>query len=169
MKDVSSAINISINVVGSPDAADLDLATAVAKCALSRGKTFANGVGSDQVNTWYSDTLGVTGGSNDTIDLQGGGDEVDAFGNSLDIDKLKVLYLKNLSDAAMTIGPKAQGISIVGDIATDVINLPVDGEILMIFGGDGITVDSEHKDLFIAAGGSGTKDVEILIVGVTSA
>lgn len=169
MKDVSAAINVSINVVGSPDADDLDLASAIAKVALSRGKTMANGTGSDQVNTWYSDVLGVTGGSNDTIDLQGGGDEVDAFGNSLDIDKLKILYLKNLSDAAMTIGPEAQGLSIVGDIATDIIPLPVGAEILMIFGGQGVTVDGTHKDLFIGAAGSGTKNIEILIVGVTSA
>jgi len=167
MLAVNAVANLSFNVTGSPDV--IELATAIAKLTLDRGRTMAMGTGSNQVNTWYSEIVGVTGGSNKTIDLQGGGAEVDAFGVSLDFDKIKMIYFKNLSDAAMIIGPEAQGLLMTGDPTTHTILLPVGAEQLFIYGGDGIVCDADSKDLFISAAGSGAKNVEVVVIGVKSA
>lgn len=167
MKEVKATANISLSIEGKSHT--LDLASALAKISLSRGKTMAHGTGSDKVNTWYADTVDITGGSNKIIDLQGGGAEVDAFGNSLDFDRIKMLYFKNISDAAMIIGPEPQGLLLTGDPTAHTILLPIGAEILLIYPGDGIVCDADSKDLFISAGGSGTKQLELIVVGVKAA
>jgi len=171
MLAVSATANISFNIKGSPDAANLELATALAQISLSRGVTMAHGTAADKVNNFYAGILDITGGSNATIDLQptNGDSVLNPFGVTLDIDFLKMLYLKNLSDAAMIVGPEAQGIAITGDPTAHTILLPVGAEILHIYGGEGITVEAADKDLFISAAGAGTKECEVIIVGVKSA
>lgn len=171
MEAVSAIATLSLRLSGSrdADAGVYDaLAAAVINVTISESETMAHGTGSDKVNTFYAVTVGVTGGSFKTIDLQGGGNEIDAFGNPLDIDKLKFLYIKNDSDANLTIGAIATGISIFETIAEDALVLPAGAAVMFILPGDGIAVEAADKDLKLACDGDGTKNIDIAIAGVTA-
>lgn len=169
MNNVSARFNIGMIVKGdNSDVADLGIATA--NVSQTAAITLAHGTASGKANKIYADTATVTGGSQIDIDLQ---TALDAVGVALGLNFLKVLYIKNQSDAEFEIGWKTGGIA--GN-AISLFGEPDDNTAILLAGGvflwadttAGIVVDATHKVLRINSDGSGSKEFDIIAVGIKS-
>lgn len=157
----SIPINISISANNS-DTADLGQADNVLK--ISRGVSFTHGTGANQANAFFSDQRGITS-SGETLDLN---DVVllDAFGVGLALTKLKALYIKNDTDAALTIGGAAATQLGLFTAVADSIVIPPGGDFFWS-APDANGLDCSANDsLKITHAGAGTQNYDIVVVGV---
>ena len=146
----------------------LDLNTAKDIVSMSRGINFQNGTGANQANKLFHDTRPLGDAANETIDLHDGTLK-DAFGDPLEIDKLKVLYIKNNSkDANLLVGgAAATQIGLFADV-TDILKLPPEGDFFFSAPGDAGVDVTTNSDLKLEHDGTGSNGLtyDIVAVGV---
>lgn len=157
-------VNFDLSLVAQGDNSSVQgLGSAIDKISAARGVQFADGDGLEQCDVFFHDILAIT--TADEVDLNGTVLK-DAFGASLAIAKLKVLYIKNLTGVALTIGVASEPIDIFGDPTTDDLVLPDNGQFFMTWPGDGLDIATSNGMLeFVHAVGS-PANVELICAGV---
>ncbi len=145
----------------------LDLSSVQEVFSLVGGLTWTNGTGANQINILYHDTVSIGDGANTVLNLLDGA-LVDAFGVLLTLSAVKLVYIKNKStDSTLLIGGGASPLLMFAD-ATDIIELPPGGTLIMIIptaAGIDVTV---NKNLKLEDDGSGAagQDVDVVICGL---
>ena len=164
MDNISATM--AINIALSADNSDIggsELGVAKDVLNITRGQVYSNGTGSGQCDVIYHAVLAIT--SLDTIDFNGAVLK-DAFGANLAITKLKGLYIRNLMGGAMEISNDGANIFPLFDAAADIIHIPDDGEILVTWPGDGMTIGGATGKIEFTHAVGGAQSVEIVAVGV---
>lgn len=133
------------------------------------GPSFTDGTGANQIQTLYHDTRPLEDAANETIDLEDGS-LFDKFGVAVEIQKLKGLYIKNLSTTAnLLIGAAAATqLALFGAPANDILSLPPLGE-FFYFAPDATGLDtSVNAKLKVEHDGTGASapGYNIIAVGV---
>ena len=133
---------------------------------MDRGITLTNGTGVNKGNRCFAETITIGDGLNDELDVQA---LTDGFGNALDFDIIRALYIYNTSaDATLIIGGAAgTQLDIFGDQASDKLHIPPGCEFMMTWPtAAGLDVTT-NKDLKYEHDGTGTSDLlfDIIIVG----
>jgi hypothetical protein len=146
----------------------LDLNTLRDAMNLTRGVSLTNGTGANQADSLFHDVRTLADAANETLDLHDG-TLVNGFGDTVTLNKLKGIYIKNNSlDANLLIGGAATvQLGIFNDV-TDVLKLPPGGDFFMTAPGSaGVDVTTNSK-LKIAHDGTGTSSLtyDIIVVGV---
>ena len=136
--------------------------------AITRGVAFANGTGANQVNTVWHDRRTLADGANETLDVNNG-TLADAFGDTVVLKKLKLLYLKNNSaDANLLVGgAAATQLGLFAD-TNDILKLRPSGVFIFIAPDINAVDVSANPDLKIAHDGSGSSSLtyDIILLGV---
>lgn len=136
----------------------------------TRGVTFAEGTGLNQINLIFHDERALGDGANETIDINDGSLE-NKVGQSITIDIFKALYIKNKSDdSTLILGNAATNqIGLWGAAAHTQVLQPL-GEVLILApDASGVDVTTNAK-LKIEHGGEGTDapGYDIILAGVDS-
>lgn len=157
-------INIATSFTGSPD-----LGTLTKKLSENWNITLTSGTGANQANMIFDDERTLADGANETLDLYASGSLLDAFGNALTIETLKLLCLYNQSsDASLLIGGGASlDLGILAD-TSDQIVLPPGGKFIWS-APDATGLDiTTNKNLYLAHNGTGTSTLtyDIVAIGV---
>ena len=131
-----------------------------------RGITLTNGTGLNKGNRCYAETITIGDGLNDELDVQA---LTDGFGNALDFDIIRAMYIYNSSaDATLILGGAAgTQLDIFADKASDKFELLPGCELFMTWPtATGLDVTT-NKDLKYEHNGTGTSDLlfDIIIVG----
>ncbi len=158
------SINFDLSLVAQGDNSSIQgLGSAIDKISEARGIQFTDGVLTGQCDVFFHDILSIT--TLDTIDLNGVALR-DAFLVGLAITKLKVLFIKNLTGVELEISNDAAEIFPIFEAATDVLKLPDDGQLFMVFPGTGLTIGATTGSLeFVHAAGV-PANVELICAGV---
>jgi hypothetical protein len=162
---LTAKLNLLLNIEHTKT---MDLNTLRDAMNLTRGVSLANGTGANQADAVFHDTRTLADAATETLDVHDG-TLVNAFGDTLTLNKLKAIYIKNNSaDANLLIGgAAATQLGIFAD-PTDILKLPPGGDFFMTAPGSaGIDV-STNSDLKIAHDGTGTSSLtyDIIVVGV---
>ena len=147
----------------------LDLATAQDPLHFTRTVTLTDGTGANQADQSFHDQRTLAGSASEELDVAGS--LADAFGETVTLARVKVLYLKNLSSADKLIvgGSAANALGLFGD-SSDKLELRPGGLLLVTApDADGIEVGANDK-LKMAHSGDSTAnlDYEIVIIGATA-
>jgi len=145
-----------------------ELSRLVDYLALSRGKTFSEGEGANQIDMVFHDQRDLDDGANETLDFHDGS-LTNKVGISITMDKLKALYIKNGSTEASLIvgGAAATQVGLFAD-ASDKLVLPPGGEFAFIApGASGVDI-STNSDLKLEHDGTGSSSLtyDIIVFGV---
>jgi len=111
-------------------------------------------------DAFYSIDTAIAGGGSDTYDLVGS--LVDHLNNAVTFAKVMLLFIRNKSDTAMTIGGAACIPLLNG--STDRITLPALGS-MWVHVEAGITVTATSADKIIITGTAG-KTYEMIVLGI---
>lgn len=147
----------------------LDLTTPKDELLKNIAFNLATGTGSGEANRSFHDSRTLTTGATEDIDLSGS--LTDAFGNSIVLASVKVLLIYNTSTTqTLTVGGAAanQFINWVAD-ASDKVNIPPGGMLLLVAPGAGYEVTAATGDLLKIANSAGASCVyQIVIIGATA-
>lgn len=147
----------------------LDLATAQDPLNFTQTLTLTNGTGANQADQSWHDQRSLASSAYEELDVNGV--LADAFGDTLTLARVKVLYVRNLSsdDALLIGGAAANALGLFSD-NSDKLKLPPGG-ILLITAPDatGIAVGSNDKLRLEHSGQTSTSlDYEIVIIGASA-
>jgi len=164
MDNVSANFNLSIALKGdNSDIVTADFGAALDGLTTTRGVTFADGTGSDQVNVIYHDILPVS--TLEEIDFNGTTLK-DAFGVGLELTKLKALFIKNLIGGLLTVGGASEPLDIFGTSASHVLEIVDNGQWFQTWPGDGLACAASNGMLEFVHAVGGAQNIEIAAVGV---
>lgn len=154
-------INMNINYTGSGTLQDPSQ-----PIDENRGITLTNGTGVNKGNRCYAETITIGDGANATLDVQA---LTDTFGDALDFDIIRAMYIYNSSaDATLIIGGAAgTQLDIFGDQASDKLHIPPGCEFMMTWptaAGLDVTTNKDLKYEHDGTGGD-SMDFDIIIVG----
>lgn len=158
-------VNFGVNIVMEGDDARtvaLDLGKATDKVNMQRGERYEDGTLTGQCDVEFHDILSIT--TADEVDLNGVVLK-DAFGIGLAITKLKALFIKNLTGVELQIGGASSPLVFLTTEATEKLIVPIDGQWLMTWPGEGITITGAGMLEFTHAG-AGAQPVELMCAGV---
>ena len=130
------------------------------------------GVGANQVDVVYADTITLTLGSTVTLDLYAGTPGLlDVHGRAITMEAIKFLYVKNTSsDSGLLIGGGGGGDDILIFAATsDILYLPPGGVFLWYdpsAAGVATTVKTDLKLMDDSAGAAGNRLIEVIAMGL---
>ena len=120
----------------------------------------ANGTGTGQANVYWRDVRTVAATTTDTISMASGLD-LDVFGGSgtveLDPDKLRLLYVRNLSDTVT--------LDLVLEDEEQLL-LPPAGVLVLSRPADALFAVPNSGDFSIVNGSATAADYEVILVGV---
>jgi hypothetical protein len=165
---MSLSAKMSINPYMQDDAVS-ELSRLTDTLNLSRGITFSEGVGANQVNMVFHDQRTLTDAANETLAFNDGS-LTNKVGISITMDILKALYIKNTStEADLIIGNATNPMAIFG-AGTYTIEIKPDGEWVYVcpdVNGIDITTNDELR---LEHDGTGTSDLiyDIIVLGVDS-
>jgi len=127
---LNAKVQMPLNITHSKE---LDLTEVKQALTNTLGVSFTDGALADQAEVLYHDKRALGDAANETIDLQDGSLS-DAFGDAITIEKLKFLYIKNLSTTANLLVGAAAGnqLALFADPASDKLSLPPLGEFIFI-------------------------------------
>ncbi len=130
---------------------------------------WAYGTGASSVNIIYADTITLTDGGNDTLDLFAGG-LLDIFGRTMTMAAIKLLYIKNTStDSDMTIGGGVANDLLVFADTSDKVLVPSGGIFMWSDPSAAGVVTTARKNLYLlddGAGAAGNKYIEVIAMGL---
>ena len=128
------------------------------------------GAGANAVNIVYADSITLTDGSNDTLDLFASGALLDIFGRALTMAAIKFLYIKNTStDSGLLIGGNASFDLLIFAATSDIVYVPAGGAFLWACPTAAGVVTSTNKNLYLeddAAGAAGNKVIQVIAMGL---
>ncbi len=167
---LTSVLRLILQCTGSKSL-DLELAPQAA-LKIQPTVTLANGTGANQADKFFSDKRTLGNGASEELDLAGA--LVDAFGDTVTLARVKVLYIYNPSaDATLVIGGAAatQFAAFLGDVSDKIVLRP--GGRLLLIAPDAtayVSTGGAADKLKIAHGGEGASgvDYEILVIGATA-
>lgn len=147
-----------------------DLGGRSATITPSVSHVFESGTGANQMDLIFSDQRTLTASSTENLDLAG--TLLDAFGGTITMAKIKLIYFKaadgNTND--LVIGNVSNGITSPFGAATHSISVRPGGIFLWSCRGTGYTITAGTVDLVkVANGGSGTSVTYDVVIGGTSA
>lgn len=137
---------------------------------LNRGITFSYGENANQVNMVFHDIVPLANTANHTKSFDDGSLS-NKVGIPITLEKLKVIYVKNLStDADLTVGDSGgSAIPIFGAVAHTIV-IPPGGEWLFIAPDvNGVDCDPEGDVKFALGAGSSAPGYELIVMGVDPA
>jgi len=156
-----------LSLVATDDSTD-ELSRLVDYLNLSRGVTFSEGEGANQIDMVFHDQRTLVDGANETLDIHDGS-LTNKVGVPITMDKLKALYIKNGSTEAGLIigGAAADQLGLFSDVS-DKLVLPPGGEFLIIAPGASGIDCSSNSDLKLEHDGTGSSSLiyDIVIFGV---
>jgi len=165
---LSTQINLSIQAAQT-GAYDLGPKSAIA--AISKALSWDSGVAAGQADLMFSDTRTLGPSATENLDLAG--TLADAFGTTLTIVKLRLLWVyaavaNNVANAVQLTRPASNGVPFL-IAAGDGINLGP-GAGFLWFDPIGVTVTAATGDLLTVTNGAGTNSVnyDVLIVGTSA-
>lgn len=161
MDNVSVNFELLISCLGDNSSVQ-ELGSAIDKVNERRGLAFPDGALIDQCDVFFHDILSIT--TADEVDLNGSVLK-DAFLVGLAITKLKALFIKNLTGVELQIGGAANPLVFLTTEATEKLILPINGQWMMIWPGNGITITGAGELEFTHAG-AGAQPVELICAGV---
>ena len=148
----------------------VELSMLVDTLNLSRGITFTEGVGANQVNMIFHDQRTLTDGANETLAFNDGS-LINKVGIAITMDIVKAMYIKNTSsDAALIIGNATANAMLLFGATTHTHLCKPDGEFVVIApDANGIDITS-NDELKLEHDGVGTSDLifDIIVMGVDS-
>lgn len=157
---------ITINPYTVDDNLD-ELSRLVDTLNLSRGITFTQGVGANQVNMIFHDQRTLADAANETLAFNDGS-LTNKVGISITMDIVKAIYIKNTSvDADLIIGNATLPMPIFGSGA-HTLNLPPGGEFVFIApDANGVDITS-NDELKFEHDGTGTDNLiyDLIVMGV---
>lgn len=159
------SIGIRADLTGSAD-----LSTPRDLLNYSLSTALVSGTGSGQANKSFHDTRTLTSGGSEELDLAGG--LTDAFGQTIALATVKVLFIRNKSSSrTLAVGGSASnGFSSWVGVASDTVKVPPSGALLLIAPGAGYSVVSGTGDLLKIANNTGSScEYDIIIIGATVA
>jgi hypothetical protein len=145
-----------------------NLSTLADRLSINRALELTNGTGANQANVLFHDQRTLADAADETLDLYGGALQ-DALKNTLTMEKLKVLFLRNTSaEASLLIGGAGTTpIDLFADAAGVFKQRP--GGVFLTTAPDanGIVLTT-NKNLKLAHDGTGTSPLvyEIIAIGV---
>ena len=158
------SVNFDLSLVAQGDNSSIQgLGSAIDKISEARGIQYADGALTGQCDVFFHDILSIT--TADLVDLNGVALK-DAFLVGLAITKLKVLFIKNLTGVELEISNNAAEIFPIFEAATDVLKIPANGQLFMVFPGDGLTIGAATGSLEFVHAGAGAQPVELICAGV---
>lgn len=133
---------------------------------IAAGHTWTYGIGANQANVLFhkSDSTDDTG---KTIDVYSGGSLVDAFGNALTMEALKLLFVRNTHDTLTLelLGTSVTGLDVVAD-PSDIVELHPNGVFLWTCPTAAGLDTTTNKDLKFAAKTAGTITYDYVLMGL---
>lgn len=137
--------------------------------ALVNSFGWSYGTGANQVNIVYADSITLTDGGNDTLDLFAGG-LLDVFGRTMTMAAIKLLYVKNTStDSGLTIGGKVDNDLLIFTDTSDKVYIPSGGFNMWAVPSAAGIVTSANKNLYLlddGTGAAGDKVIEVIAMGL---
>lgn len=144
---------------------DLDLTAIVDKTTVSLPTALTNGIGDDQADAYWRDTITIAASATTNLDLRAlsrqlmGGTASDVFA------KVKILAVYNQSTTAtLAVGDTAADRWTA--LSADAVTIGPQGVFYVAFPGDGYAVSSGDQVLTITNNGAAAADIDIYIVGV---
>lgn len=128
--------------------------------------TFGTGV--KQANVLFHQKVSVAQAANTTLDLNASGTLLDAFGDALTMDAIKLLYVKNLSTTltVSVFGGASLDLLIMGG-TTDAQKLPPESFMFWACPTAAGIVTTVNKNLYLAvSAGSGSAIIDIAALGL---
>lgn len=133
----------------------------------STGWTY--GTGANQVQIVYTDTITLTDGTGDTLDLYDGS-LLDIFGRAVTMKAIKLLYVKNTStDSGLTIGGGAATDLLIFADTSDKIYIPPGGVFLWSCPSAAGVVTVARPHLYLlddGTGEAGDKNINVIAMGL---
>jgi len=144
----------------------IDLSGVLDDLIVNAGITWSYGTGANQANVLFHDSRS-TDDTGETLDLNASGSLLDAFGNALTMDAIKLLYIKNThATLSLEILGGASLDLLIANGTTDAIVIQPGG---IFFWVDptaaGIDVTT-NKNLKLAAASAGTVTFDLVALGL---
>jgi hypothetical protein len=109
---------------------DFDTSTGIERMDAVRGPNFASGTGANQINVFWEDQRTLAQGANETLNIHNGS-MTNGIGNTLTMDILRAIYIKNNSTAlSLNINGAATTVAFTS-ANTETIVVPPGGEFFM--------------------------------------
>lgn len=148
---------------------DMDLSDPVDRLAYNAAQSLADGVGEQQADLLFHDSRSLAAAAED-LDLSGV--LTDAYGNTLAFAAVKVILIKNKSVTAgevLAVGGAASYafVNWVAD-ASDIVNIPASGVLLLTAPYNGFGVTADTADLLHVDAGAYNIDYDIVLIGVSA-
>ena len=128
------------------------------------------GTGANSVNIVYADSITLTDGSNDTLDLLASGTLLDVFGRVLTMSAIKFLYIKNTStDSGLLVGGGAVLDLLIFAATSDIVYVPSGGVFLWSCPSAAGVSTAVNKNLYLeddASGAAGDKVIQVIAMGL---
>lgn len=145
---------------------DLDLSNVLDRLEVSGGTSWSYGTGANQMNLLWHDQRS-TDDTGETIDVYAGGAEVDAFGNPLTMEAIKLCYIKN-THATLTLeifGNTSLDLLLISG-TTDAIEIPPGGVFFWTCPTEAGIDTTTNIKLFIASKTAATITYDIVLGGL---
>ena len=127
------------------------------------------GTSANQVNVVYADSITLTDGGNDTLDLFAGG-LLDIFGRTMTMSAIKLLYVKNTStDSGLTIGGGVATDLLIFADTSDKVLVPSGGIFMWADPSAAGVVTTARNNLYLlddGTGEAGDKIVQVIAMGL---
>jgi hypothetical protein len=128
------------------------------------------GTGANQANVLFHDQVTLTDGGNSTLDVYASGTLVDAFGNPLTLNAIKLLAIRNNSpDSALEVGGGASLDLLIFGSTSDKIIIPSGGFNIWSCPTAAGIVTTTNKNLLLTddgTGAAGDKNIDVIILGL---
>lgn len=157
-------LNIEAAVAGAPDQG-----SAVHKFAELFANSFVDGAGNDQINQVFADTRTLTASTNEDLDLAGG--LTNGIGATVTFTSIKAIAIiadSGNGDNIEVGGAATNAFATPFGAATDVVNVPADGKLLLVAPGAGYAVTASTADLLRISNADGVASASytIILLGV---
>jgi hypothetical protein len=163
---LDTSINVSVRAALRKS---LDLDVAQDPLSFTRTVTLTNGAGANQADQSFHDKRTLAASSSEELDVAGS--LSDAFGDTITLARVKVLYVKNLSagDKLIIGGAAANALGLFSD-ASDKLELRPGGIVVITApDADGVAVGSNDKLKLAHSGDTTTNlDYEIVLIGASA-
>jgi hypothetical protein len=133
--------------------------------AINANYSFSYGTGANQINQLYAARRTLTDGANETLNLHDSGTLLDAYGNAIAMDAIKMLVVKNNSADAdlLLFGGNSADIPICSNATDQIIIKPGCMFSWANLSAAGLDITT-NKNLRIAHNGTGTSTMAVDIV-----
>ncbi|MCK5601961.1 hypothetical protein KAR91_08835 [Candidatus Pacearchaeota archaeon] len=125
------------------------------------------GVGANQCNLLYHDTITLASGANTTLDLFASGSLVDAFGNALTMAAIKFLFVRNNSpDSTLNVFGGVSLDLLIAQATSDIVDVPAGGFFMWTGPTAAGIVTSTNKNLYLSDDGAGAVSITVDVVAM---